>query len=481
MAGTLKHAFTSAAPEGATASKVRTSNWNADHNFAGGALGSLLYRDTGASDGASWLADVATGSVVVSGGVGAAPAWSATPTLSSLTLSITNGATAVVVTKHDPTITGTVGTAAGNVGGFVFGALYQPVRFTNGPGGSENYIDDTWHVGMNLGTLAGGVGRADATKPNLSLSYESKFYDGTRFGQEFHVQGVTSDGLTTFRPMGFFIAHDASDIGVQFTGDRFLVSSKAGIGQVQVTTANASMDLGTSAVGIKLRFVKNNSSAVQQLDAAGSSYVNLLYLDGGNVANIAAPLYVVAARAGAAAPVPGSFAVFQPTSANTNDIMLLLAGPTVTGNLSGVVARAQASALLQQEFNNQGAGDSRVLVAVEGAGDPTIKFEVNGGGRFSVGIDNSDGDKLKISTGVSVGSGDVLTILAAGNVGIGTTSPNANAILDLSSTTMPFMPPRMTTTQRDAVASPTAGMVVYNSTTNKLNVYTTAWEAVTSA
>ena len=68
----------------------------------------------------------------------------------------------------------------------------------------------------------------------------------------------------------------------------------------------------------------------------------------------------------------------------------------------------------------------------------------------------------------------------SGGVGIRGTAPNANAILDLQSTTQAFMPPRMTTTQRNAVSSPTAGMVVYNSTTNKLNVYTTSWEAVTS-
>ena len=74
-----------------------------------------------------------------------------------------------------------------------------------------------------------------------------------------------------------------------------------------------------------------------------------------------------------------------------------------------------------------------------------------------------------------------LCVMATGNVIIGANSGNANAILDIQSTTKAFMPPRMTTAQRDAVASPTAGMVVYNSTTNKLNVYTTAWEAVTSA
>lgn len=57
----------------------------------------------------------------------------------------------------------------------------------------------------------------------------------------------------------------------------------------------------------------------------------------------------------------------------------------------------------------------------------------------------------------------------------------ASSILDLVSTTKGFLPPRMTGTQRDAISAPAAGLVVYNTTTNKLNVYTTAWEQVTSA
>ena len=69
-----------------------------------------------------------------------------------------------------------------------------------------------------------------------------------------------------------------------------------------------------------------------------------------------------------------------------------------------------------------------------------------------------------------------------GNVGIGTTSPSASALLDVSSTTQGLLPPRMTSTQRDAISSPAAGLMIYNTTTNKLNFYNgTAWEAVTSA
>jgi hypothetical protein len=47
------------------------------------------------------------------------------------------------------------------------------------------------------------------------------------------------------------------------------------------------------------------------------------------------------------------------------------------------------------------------------------------------------------------------------SVGIGTVSPNASAILDLSATTKGFLPPRMTETERLAIASPTIGLMVY--------------------
>ena len=83
----LKHGFVSAVADDPDPDLIQPSHWNDEHAFDGGALGSLLIRDTGASEGASWLADVAAGSVLVSGGVGAAPAWSASPSLTSLTLS----------------------------------------------------------------------------------------------------------------------------------------------------------------------------------------------------------------------------------------------------------------------------------------------------------------------------------------------------------------------------------------------------------
>lgn len=68
-----------------------------------------------------------------------------------------------------------------------------------------------------------------------------------------------------------------------------------------------------------------------------------------------------------------------------------------------------------------------------------------------------------------------LKIMAQAGVGIGGT-PNANAVLDLQSTTKAFLPPRMTTAQRNAIPSPIEGMTIYNLTTHALETYTnTGW------
>jgi hypothetical protein len=58
---------------------------------------------------------------------------------------------------------------------------------------------------------------------------------------------------------------------------------------------------------------------------------------------------------------------------------------------------------------------------------------------------------------------------------------NASAILQADSTTKGFLPPRMTTAEKNAIATPAAGLMVYDTTLNKLCVRTAAaWETITS-
>ena len=68
----------------------------------------------------------------------------------------------------------------------------------------------------------------------------------------------------------------------------------------------------------------------------------------------------------------------------------------------------------------------------------------------------------------------MLSMGSFAQVGINTTMPNASAMLDVVSTNKGLLPPRMTTDQRNAIASPAAGLVIFNTTTNCINFYTSS-------
>jgi hypothetical protein len=69
-------------------------------------------------------------------------------------------------------------------------------------------------------------------------------------------------------------------------------------------------------------------------------------------------------------------------------------------------------------------------------------------GWIQVGIDGEVADPLSLQP-------------SGGKVGIGTTSPAGSAILDVSSTSKGFLPPRMTFANRTSIASPVAGLIIW--------------------
>ena len=64
---------------------------------------------------------------------------------------------------------------------------------------------------------------------------------------------------------------------------------------------------------------------------------------------------------------------------------------------------------------------------------------------------------------------------ADGGLIVGGSSIDAAAELQVDSTTKGFLPPRMTTTQRNAISSPPNGLIIYNSTTGKHQGYNGSW------
>jgi len=73
------------------------------------------------------------------------------------------------------------------------------------------------------------------------------------------------------------------------------------------------------------------------------------------------------------------------------------------------------------------------------------------------------------------------TLLAQNNVGIGTISPNASSILDLTSTDKGMLVPRLTTLQRNAVVSPAQGLLVYDTDVQCFFYFESSWKNLCNA
>lgn len=66
-------------------------------------------------------------------------------------------------------------------------------------------------------------------------------------------------------------------------------------------------------------------------------------------------------------------------------------------------------------------------------------------------------------------------------VGIGTTTPDKSAIVDITSDSLGFLPPRITESQRDLIVSPAEGLLIYCTDccgTGQLSFYSTEWNLI---
>ena len=145
-----------------------------------------------------------------------------------------------------------------------------------------------------------------------------------------------------------------------------------------------------------------------------------------------------------------------------------------------------------------------------GTSSPTSKFNVSGslnvsatasypailsGGSYGGGLGMQDGTgvsgmyvqstgtQLVIFTGQTssdTAASKARVYIDSTGVGIGGAA-NASAILDAQSTTKGVRMPNMTTTQKNAISSPAAGLMVFDTTLAKLCVYSgSAWQTITS-
>jgi len=147
---------------------------------------------------------------------------------------------------------------------------------------------------------------------------------------------------------------------------------------------------------------------------------------------------------------------------------------SLTGNLSGnqnIALGFSAGTYIANGSTNNSTGNNSIFIGISTkalADSQTNQIVI---GNTTTGLGSN--------TTVLGNSSTTLTALY-GAVITGGTATDASAQLQADSTTKGFLPPRMTTTQKNAISTPATGLTVFDTTLGKLCVFSTTWQTITS-
>ncbi|MEO6131333.1 MAG: DUF1566 domain-containing protein, partial [Saprospiraceae bacterium] len=146
----------------------------------------------------------------------------------------------------------------------------------------------------------------------------------------------------------------------------------------------------------------------------------------------------------------------------------------IVGNGDGIATGQRHNAMVVRKDGNVGISTNTPparLSLVGNQNNPSIPG-IASTGVLRIGVNEIEGVDIGkmgspsyagwIQSGYNSTSADPLSLQpSGGRVGIGTTSPASSAALDISSTTKGLLPPRMTFVNRNSIASPADGLMIW--------------------
>jgi hypothetical protein len=275
---------------------------------------------------------------------------------------------------------------------------------------------------------------------------------------------------------GSAFASDAANLFWDDTNNRLGVGTNSPTSTIQIkgsgTTSATTSLLVQDSGGTEILSLKNNGSLVAKLvvNSNGFSANSGGYLQIASRLNIKSPSDGIATFLNDAETsfnrlqLGGTTSSFPSIKRNGTAIDFKLADDSAFCgiNAGATTIKGSGSTSATTSLLVQNSAGTAILTVRDGGSDRQVIMNSLLVGSFDIA-----GSIIQVGTGIN-------PIFRSGN-GVAFNSDystaNASAQLDVSSTTRGFLPPRMTTTQKNAIASPAAGLVVYDSTTNKLQCY----------
>lgn len=166
-------------------------------------------------------------------------------------------------------------------------------------------------------------------------------------------------------------------------------------------------------------------------------------------------------------------------SPTTGESLVLRSNPLANGKVTVLPFT------IDQANLRVGLGTTAPAVDFEIKSDrPRLRFNDDDGTVFQLASNNNEffladiTNASKVPLRIAANAATATVSINSDGVGIGDYPSSASARFEIVSTTQGFLPPRMTTAQRDAIATPAAGLTIFNSTTGKLEVWDGAlWQA----
>lgn len=311
------------------------------------------------------------------------------------------------------------------------------------------------------------------------------------------INGVTYDlsANRSWTVAGGISGSGASGQVAYWTG----TSAQSGSNNLFWDATNSRLGIGTNAPEFDLNIVKNTTATIGIRSTSSTGYVSVNFYNSANSIvggfgygnSGTAALYSNKFYFAGVAGVPISFIVN-----NTEYLRMFSSGGNLLlqngGTFTDTGERLQVTGTMKVTGASSFSGNMSIFANVIFSSSlPYIQMSPSAWGAsfyLQSGVNllaNAAGDYTGFFIPAARGFGFVqgtnpsmVFAPTSYNVLVGTSTDVASAIFNVSSTTKGFLPPRMTTTQKNAISTPAAGLVVYDTTDNKHYGYNgTTWNA----